>query len=89
MDYFISILFVLTVIALFSQIFLLKKKDEKASGIKWFAISAILLECFHAIVAGVFTIVGIPVGIVSTLIVDILATVGLFMYNSSAREKAC
>ena len=81
MDYIVSILFVVTVIFLFSQLFLLKKKDEQANGLKWFVISAILLECFHAIVAGIFTMLSIKTGIVSTLIIDIAVAAALFLWN--------
>ena len=81
MDYVLSIMFVVTIIFFFSQIFLLKKKDEEASGVKWFVVTAILLECFHAAVAGIFTIIHIPAGVCSIMIVDIAVGVWLLLVN--------
>lgn len=75
-----SLLFAIGISLLYGGIFFWKKNDRRLSALQWFTILAIILGCFHTLLASIFELVNIPINIVSLAIGDILASI-YFWYN--------
>lgn len=87
MDKLVSIIFILIELYLLLQILLLKKSDEKQSIVKWSIISIVFIMCFHAVFTGLFSIVKIPINLISIGIIDVLVSVGMTFLNIKQRQK--
>lgn len=68
-----SIFFLLACIVAASGLFFFKKSDKSLVGISWVVTAVLTLTCWHAVVAGVFGLVRIPVNLFSIGLMDILA----------------
>lgn len=68
-----SIFFVLACLVAGLGLFLVRKSAKTLPAIAWGAASILTLTCWHALLAGLFTLVHLPVTIVSLGVADLIA----------------
>jgi len=69
-----SIFFAVGVGSLYGGMFFWKKTDKKISALQWLVILAIIVGCFHTLIAALFELIHIPINIISLASVDLLAS---------------
>jgi len=73
-----SIFFVLACLFFIVGLFLVRKSSNTLNGIAWGVASILTATCWHAVVAGIFTLVHLPVSIVSLAVSNLIAGGVLF-----------
>ncbi|SCP95253.1 hypothetical protein [Anaerobium acetethylicum] len=81
-----SVVFFLGCISAGGGFYFYEKSKIRQNGVVWLPVTAIALMCFHTLVAGIFSFVHIPVGIISIGIGDLAAAL-FFWYRIIADNK--
>lgn len=75
-----SLFYFIALIISISGIFFVKKSEKELFGATWLPVSALLLTLYQCLFAGIFTIVHIPVNLVSIGITDLLLGIVFYYY---------
>lgn len=67
-----SILYLVSLLALFSGFFLMKKSEKKLYAVTWLPLSAVAIMCYQTLTAALLDLVHLPVNIISVGIFNLL-----------------
>lgn len=81
MSQIISIVFIVFEIYFLIQLMLLKKNDSKLNFVKWIFVSIMIIMSYHAIIAGILSVINIRIGIFKIGVFVLIADVLLTIYN--------
>ncbi|MCL2489257.1 MAG: hypothetical protein FWF36_00780 [Propionibacteriaceae bacterium] len=73
-----SLFFMLACLVALSGLFLVRKSSKQLSGLGWAVASVVTLTCWHALFGGLFTLIHVPVNLVTIGIVDLAAGIVLW-----------
>lgn len=82
----ISIFYCLSMIIAFGLIMAFPKSKKKINGTSWIVISLLALWCIQAILAGIVSIFGVKINILTLGIMLICLSVGMLLYIYKKRE---
>ena len=80
-----SFWYILTYLFLFLSFYMFKKNDTKFNGISWLSVTAFLIMCFNTFIAGILSLVAIPVNILTLSFFNLSA--GLFFWCKTVKSK--
>ncbi len=67
-----SILYLISLLALFGGFFLMKKSDKKLYAVTWLPLSAVAIMCYQTLIAALLDLLHLPVNIISIGIFNLL-----------------
>ena len=73
-----SAFFACSFLGMYTSVFLYKKSERELNGFAWLNISFIIVLCYHALIAGIFTLIGIDVNLLSVGIADLVLCLVFF-----------
>lgn len=82
-----SILYLVSLLALFSGFFLMKKSDKKLYAVTWLPLSAVAIMCYQTLTAALLDLVHLPVNIISIAIFNLLLGAVCWYVVFRAKER--
>jgi len=82
-----SIIYIISVITLFVSFLLLKKSEKKLDITSWVAISIVLLLCYNTFLCYMFTVINIPISLLTLAIINFIISTIFIIYISKGKRQ--